>query len=32
MMMTTLGAGEDRQIVDMTGLTASYQAAVDFSR
>src|SRR5208283_2228918 len=31
MMMTTLGAGEGRQIVDMTGLTGMYQAAVDFS-
>jgi len=29
MMMTTLGEG--RQIVDMTGLTGMYQAAVDFS-
>lgn len=31
MMMTTLGAGQGRQIVDMTGLTGNYQAAVDFS-
>jgi uncharacterized protein (TIGR03435 family) len=31
MMMNTLGAGEGRQIVDMTGLTGLYQAAVDFS-
>jgi uncharacterized protein (TIGR03435 family) len=31
MMMTTLGAGAGRQIVDMTGLTGMYQAAVDFS-
>ena len=31
MMMTTLGAGQGRQIVDMTGLTGMYQAAVDFS-
>jgi uncharacterized protein (TIGR03435 family) len=31
MMMTTLGAGEGRQIVDMTGLMGNYQAAVDFS-
>jgi len=30
-MMNTLGAGEGRQIVDMTGLTGMYQAAVDFS-
>ena len=31
MMMTTLGGGEGRQIVDMTGLTGRYQAGVDFS-
>jgi uncharacterized protein (TIGR03435 family) len=31
MMMTTLGAGQGRQIVDMTGLTGMYQAAVNFS-
>ena len=31
MMMTTLGAGQGRQIVDMTGLTGMYQTAVDFS-
>jgi uncharacterized protein (TIGR03435 family) len=31
MMMTTLGAGQGRQIVDMTGLTGMYQAGVDFS-
>jgi uncharacterized protein (TIGR03435 family) len=31
MMMNTLGAGQGRQIVDMTGLTGKYQAAVDFS-
>jgi uncharacterized protein (TIGR03435 family) len=30
-MMTSLGGGEGRQIVDMTGLTGNYQAAVDFS-
>lgn len=30
-MMTSLGGGEGRQVVDMTGLTGSYQAAVDFS-
>jgi len=30
-MMNTLGAGEGRQIVDMTGLAGMYQAAVDFS-
>jgi uncharacterized protein (TIGR03435 family) len=30
-MMTSLGGGEGRQIVDMTGLTGTYQAAVDFS-
>jgi len=31
MMMTTLGGGEGRQVVDMTGLTGKYQAAADFS-
>jgi len=31
MMMTTLGVGEGRQIVDMTGLTGRYQAGVDIS-
>jgi uncharacterized protein (TIGR03435 family) len=31
MMMNTLGAGQGRQIVDMTGLIGMYQAAVDFS-
>jgi uncharacterized protein (TIGR03435 family) len=30
-MMTSLGGGEGRQVVDMTGLTGTYQAAVDFS-
>ena len=30
-MMNTLGGGGGRQIVDMTGLTGMYQAAVDFS-
>jgi uncharacterized protein (TIGR03435 family) len=30
-MMNTLGAGQGRQIVDMTGLTGMYQTAVDFS-
>ncbi|MGP8258779.1 MAG: TIGR03435 family protein [Acidobacteriaceae bacterium] len=30
-MMNTLGAGQGRQIVDMTGLTGMYRAAVDFS-
>jgi len=30
-MMTTLGGGEGRQIVDQTGIAGSYQAAVDFS-
>ena len=30
-MMNTLGGGEGRQIVDMTGLTGMYQTAVDFS-
>ena len=31
MMMTTLGGGDGRQIVDMTGLTGIYQTSVDFS-
>ena len=31
MMLNTLGAGQGRQIVDMTGLTGHYQAAADFS-
>jgi uncharacterized protein (TIGR03435 family) len=31
MMMTTLGGGEGRQVVDMTGLTGKYQVAADFS-
>lgn len=31
MMMNTLGAGQGRQIVDMTGLTGKYQTAADFS-
>jgi uncharacterized protein (TIGR03435 family) len=30
-MMNTLGGGEGRQIVDMTGLTGNYQATADFS-
>jgi len=30
-MMTTLGAGQGRQVVDMTELTGLYQSAVDFS-
>jgi uncharacterized protein (TIGR03435 family) len=30
-MMTQLGGGEGRQVVDMTGLTGKYQAAADFS-
>jgi uncharacterized protein (TIGR03435 family) len=30
-MMNTLGGGEGRQIVDMTGLTGMYQTAADFS-
>jgi uncharacterized protein (TIGR03435 family) len=30
-MMNTLGAGQGRQIVDMTGLTGHYQVAADFS-
>jgi uncharacterized protein (TIGR03435 family) len=31
MMMTTLGGGEGRQVVDMTGLTGKYRAAAEFS-
>jgi uncharacterized protein (TIGR03435 family) len=31
MMMNTLGAGQGRQIVNMTGLTGKYQTAADFS-
>jgi len=31
MMMTTLGGGEGRQVVDMTGLKGKYQVAADFS-
>jgi uncharacterized protein (TIGR03435 family) len=30
-MMNTLGAGQGRQIVNMTGLTGKYQTAADFS-
>jgi uncharacterized protein (TIGR03435 family) len=30
-MMTSLGAGQGRQVVDMTGLSGLYQSAVDFS-
>ena len=30
-MMTQLGGGEGRQVVDMTGLTGKYQVAADFS-
>ena len=30
-MMTQLGGGEGRQVVDMTGLAGKYQAAADFS-
>jgi len=30
-MLTSLGGGEGRQVVDMTGVTGNYQAAVDFS-
>jgi len=30
-MMTSLGGGEGRQVVDMTGLAGNYQVAVDFS-
>jgi uncharacterized protein (TIGR03435 family) len=30
-MMTQLGGGEGRQVVDMTGLKGKYQAAADFS-
>jgi uncharacterized protein (TIGR03435 family) len=29
-MMNSLGGGEGRQVVDMTGLTGKYQAAVEF--
>ena len=29
-MMTSLGGGSGRQVVDMTGLTGTYQAAIDF--
>jgi len=31
MMLNTLGAGQGRQIVDMTGVTGNYEAAADFS-
>jgi uncharacterized protein (TIGR03435 family) len=31
MMMTTLGGGEGRQVVDMTGLKGKFQVAADFS-
>jgi uncharacterized protein (TIGR03435 family) len=31
LMMTSLGGGEGRQVVDMTGLTGRYDVAVDFS-
>ncbi len=31
MMMTTLGGGNGRQVVDMTGLSGHYNLAVDFS-
>jgi uncharacterized protein (TIGR03435 family) len=30
-MMTQLGGGEGRQVVDLTGLTGKYQTAADFS-
>jgi len=30
-MLNALGAGQGRQIVDMTGVTGHYQAAADFS-
>jgi len=30
-MLTTLGGGNGRQVVDTTGLTGSYELAVDFS-
>lgn len=30
-MMTSLGGGEGRQVVDQTGLTGRYDVAVDFS-
>ena len=29
-MMTSLGGGSGRQVVDMTGLTGNYQVAIDF--
>jgi uncharacterized protein (TIGR03435 family) len=31
MMINTLGGGEGREVVDMTGLNGNYQAAVDFA-
>jgi uncharacterized protein (TIGR03435 family) len=31
MMLTTLGGGNGRQVVDMTGLTGNYELAVEFS-
>ena len=31
LMMTSLGGGEGRQVVDQTGLTGRYDVAVDFS-
>jgi len=31
LMMTSLGGGEGRQVVDMTGLTGRYDVAVEFS-
>jgi len=31
MMLTTLGGGNGRQVVDMTGLTSHYELAVEFS-
>jgi uncharacterized protein (TIGR03435 family) len=31
MMLTTLGGGSGRQVVDMTGLTGNYELAVEFS-
>jgi uncharacterized protein (TIGR03435 family) len=30
-MINSLGGGDGRQVVDLTGLTGNYQAAVDFS-
>ena len=30
-MINSLGGGEGRQVVDLTGLTGNYEAAVDFS-